>query len=279
MSYPDSLSRNRVAPAGLTLIELLVVMAVVGVLVGLMLPAVQMAREAARRSTCANQARQLALAVKMHADAQGFLPTGGWGGDWLADPDRGFGEKQPGGWVYNVLPYVEAQAIRDLGGGMSGAARQQALVRLMESSLEVAHCPSRRPPALYPYHGPAQLRNAKPPSHVAKTDYAINHEVSYQKSELLLSEIQLGRGLSKTVLLGEKGIDSVSYTTGRAGGDGLVAYVGDSQDIRRSLSVAAAPDSAGRDGFGSAHPGGCHFAFGDASVRLVTYGESPLGER
>ena len=94
-------------PTGFTLVEVLVVIAIIGVLVAITLPAVQMAREASRRSSCANNLRQQAVAVKLHDGAHKSFPTGGWGGEWLGDPDAGYGPRQPGGWIYNVLAYIE----------------------------------------------------------------------------------------------------------------------------------------------------------------------------
>ena len=96
----------------MTLVELLVVVAIIATLIGLLLPAVQAARESSRRSKCMANLRQIALACLMHETAQGSLPTGGWGGSWVGDPDRGFDDRQPGGWVFNILDYAEEPALR-----------------------------------------------------------------------------------------------------------------------------------------------------------------------
>src|SRR4051812_22680085 len=87
---------------GFTLVELLVVIAIIGILVALLLPAVQAAREAARRSECENHLKQLSLGCLLHKDTQKFLPSVGWGYAWVGDPDLGFGKTQPGGWHFNI---------------------------------------------------------------------------------------------------------------------------------------------------------------------------------
>ncbi|WP_197531311.1 DUF1559 family PulG-like putative transporter [Posidoniimonas corsicana] len=260
--------------SGFTLVELLVVLAIIGVLVGLLLPAVQMARESARRSTCTNNLKQLALAIKLHEQTHGTFPTGGWGPDWVGDPDRGYSPKQPGGWIYNVLVYLEAQEVRDLGHGASAQDKRLAASTLLASPLNVLHCPSRRPASLYPYAGPPQLQNADPPLAVAKTDYAVSTTIAHERSEVIASEIQLQRGLSKSVFVAEKTVSPSHYLDGNAEGDQLSAYVGSCSDLARSVEGVPSLDSGGDAvGLGGPHPGGCVTAYGDGSVRLVPAGQ------
>ena len=79
-----------------------------------------------------------------HLDTQKSFPTGGWGYHWVGDPDLGFGQGQPGGWAYNILPYIDEKATRSLGKGMTGAAKQTALKALMATPAPFFSCPSRR---------------------------------------------------------------------------------------------------------------------------------------
>lgn len=257
-----------------TLVEVLVVIAIIGILVAIILPAIEMAREASRRTSCANNLRQQALAVKLHVDTHKIFPTGGWGGNWLGNPDAGYGIKQPGGWIYNVLPFIEEDALRQLGRGLNGSPRDEALRKLMETSVVAFYCPSRRANRTYPYHGPDSLQNVQPPSDVAKTDYAISRKISYKKSDVMPSEVQLqGKGMSKTLLAAEKSVLATAYREGTSPGDMLIAYVGDSDDIRRSPSGSPASDKSSGKGFGGPHPGGANAASCDGSVRFISDNE------
>ena len=98
--------------AGFTLIELLVVIAIIGVLVGLLLPAVQQAREAARRSMCSNQVKQLALACHTYADAQQAFPAG-QGGTYTKWVSPGISHGGRLSWIASVMPFMEQQMIAD----------------------------------------------------------------------------------------------------------------------------------------------------------------------
>ena len=139
---------------GFTLVELLVVIAIIGVLVALLLPAVQAAREAARRQQCANNLKNIALAAQNHHDTQQIFPTGGWGYFWVGDADRGFDEDQPGGWVYNLLPFMEQGVLHDLAkdGDREAitAAQKNGAQQVIVKPVEVIRCPSRRIQLTYP---------------------------------------------------------------------------------------------------------------------------------
>jgi prepilin-type N-terminal cleavage/methylation domain-containing protein len=133
---------------GFTLVELLVVIAIIGVLVALLLPAIQAAREAARRTQCLNQLKQIGLSMQNHVSALGSFPTGGnaWGSEILNyttggtnNPGRPNGPNKQGlGWAYQVLPYLEQANIKSL-------VDQEAL---MTSVIPGYFCPSRRSPQI-----------------------------------------------------------------------------------------------------------------------------------
>src|SRR3954451_9700892 len=93
----------RIERDGFTLVELLVVIAIIGILVALLLPAVQAAREAARRAQCENHLKQIGLGFLNHESSQKILPGGGWSCFYVGDPMWGSGRSQPGGWMYQIL--------------------------------------------------------------------------------------------------------------------------------------------------------------------------------
>jgi len=133
-----------------TLVELLVVIAIIGVLVALLLPAVQTAREAARRTQCKNQMKQMGLAALNMESTFGFFPTGGdkvlpflhnsveWGGS--AGNGRIFGPKKQGlSWGYQILPYLEQ-------GALAGLVTDELLFTTV---VPLYFCPSRRAPVSF----------------------------------------------------------------------------------------------------------------------------------
>lgn len=249
-----------------TLVELLVVIAIIGILVALLLPAVQAAREAARRNTCKNNLKQMALACLNHESTHGHLPTSGFGWRWQPDPDKGYGEDQPGGWPFQILAFIEEPALRDLAAGASaGADREAKMLRLVQTPIEVFVCPSRRPARLYPLERNSflafnLLTCRVGECNVARSDYAANagnerpvgeggptspaavasfsnwvtgfqNGVMYQRSTVRLA--QISDGTSKTALIGEKYMDPQQYDNGLDQADDQNIFVGHDQDNLR----------------------------------------------
>ncbi len=293
--------------AAFTVIELLVVSSIIGMLLALLLPAVQMAREAGRRNTCENNLRNMSTAIANHESAHGRLPSNGWGFQWFGDPHRGSGQNQPGGWIYNILPYVERRDLAVLGASQPDKVKRQLAAKANQTVVGLFYCPTRRGLGLYPFDMAWPPRNADLVAETAKTDYAINAGdvfipaggpanyqqaadptfvwtdfskatgVSYFRSMVTMAHIR--DGTSHTYLIGEKNVSWVGMDIG----DDQSLLVGYDLDNSRWTLPRSRPRPDGsmprpRD-FGSAHPGVCQFIMCDGSARAISFSIDPLVHR
>ena len=174
VAYTFSTTERRRNRRAFTLVELLVVIAIIGMLMALLLPAVQQAREAARTLQCSNHIYQLSKAALAHEAQTEYYPCGGWTWTFRGDPDAGLGVSQPGGWTYSVLPFIEQDAIFQLGTDYDvetiTATQKAGCYERGRIPLPIFHCPSRRQAKLYPIA--ATFHNCDPIAEGAKCDYA-----------------------------------------------------------------------------------------------------------
>jgi prepilin-type N-terminal cleavage/methylation domain-containing protein/prepilin-type processing-associated H-X9-DG protein len=306
MQKPSGRSGNR--RWGFTLIELLIVIAIIATLIGLLLPAVQAVREAANRVQCANNLKQLSLGCLNHATQVRRLPTDGWGWLWVGDPDRGTDHRQPGGWGYNVLPYIEQANLHDLGAGLTPAQKGPLFAQRVSMPLSLFNCPSRRSAIAYPNNWGTQFYYTAPVTFEGRSDYAANSGtapideffggppslaagdsptfpwpdasgltgVIFQRSEIMLTDIS--HGTSNTYLLGEKYLNPDSYTNGTDAADNENLYAGADNDNSRCTAGPPRRDMRGYAdtlSFGSAHPAGLNMAFCDGSIQFLSFSIDP----
>ncbi|MBC7965038.1 MAG: DUF1559 domain-containing protein [Fuerstia sp.] len=305
------MNRIAVCPASLykvtrrafTLVELLVSIAVIVILIALLLPAVQTAREAARRSQCRNNLRQMALGSQNFHSTYGSFPGNGWGFAWVGEPDRAVGVSQPAGWIYQLLPQLEAANVWSIGAGTTGIDRRQALAQLCGTRLSRFKCPSRPTDQIGPQTNAFLYRNADTPGSVARTDYAINEGdyitgtgsgpqtlaegddpgyvwkdvslatgVSWLRHGARIADIT--DGTSNTYLIGEKYVSSLGYHQATDRGYDQAMFTGVDLDLARWTLQTPIQDEEviSERSFGSAHTQACSMAMCDGSVRSISYG-------
>ena len=243
-----------------TLVELLVVITIISILMALLLPAVNAARESARQLQCQNNLNQIGKACQNHITSKGTLPSGGKRqriGEAQLDDDGGKGvsssgaylyEKQKGGWIFNLLPYIEQESLY-----LMTKEGDDARERAAATPVKLFYCPSRRMPQGYPMTGTKPSNMSNKLTLYGKTDYAANggnsqntfltlDEPTTASNEQLsgivrpmkpVSDKEIRDGAAHTILAGEKYLPPEQYETGSNKGDDTVWLVGwDNESIR-----------------------------------------------
>jgi prepilin-type N-terminal cleavage/methylation domain-containing protein len=260
---------------GFTLVELLVVITIIGILIALLLPAVQAAREAARRMSCSNNLKQIGLALHMHHDAKDCLPDGWTGYDAAGKPL--FNGPTGWGWAAHILPYLEQANVHDGLMRLDLSVYDPANQLAREMVLGVYRCPSDSSEptcdlggykvAASNYvgvFGAGELHEAV--EAVAGGGQCLGDGTFYHNSRLNFREIR--DGLSMTFLVGERAVKEEHFYSTWVG-----LFPSAPHPPARIVGEAHSPPNAVSDephNFSSYHTMGTHFLLADGSVRLIS---------
>lgn len=289
-------TRRPAARRAFTLLELLVVIAIIGILVALLLPAIQSAREAARRSQCANNVKQIGVAMHHFEDTFGYLPPGGLSGGTQTEAHRVLNVPihVQHGWTVWLLPFLEQQGVRDLyrpDADWRDPVNQQARENVIGTLL----CPSApRTSRLVSF-----TSSTFGPVTAAVSDYGVDNNISSALGSLGLIDPQSASapqgvmrvnelqrfadvidGLANTSWLAEDASRPTRYRFGRVKVSGFVSGAAWADRDNEYNTHGYTPDGSASPGpcpincnndneIYSFHPGGAHLLIGDGSVRLV----------
>ncbi len=252
---------------GFTLVELLVVIAIIGILIALLLPAIQAARGAARRMSCKNNLAQLGLAVRNYESGYGNLPPG------VTNPQGPIRNEPKGnhiGWIVHLLPYIEEETtFKNIDLEAGAYDEKNATVRTI--SISSFTCPSSR----WGWGEELGWSNYAGCHHDVEAPIdAENHGVLFLNSRISAEDIP--DGTTHTIFIGEKlGETDLGWMSGtRATLRNTGTPINETAPVEGPFEEIFGEEANDQQplyvgGFGSDHAGGANFLFGDGAVHFV----------
>ncbi len=302
--------RSQKPKSGFTLIELLVVIAIIATLVAILLPAVQQAREAARRSSCKNNLKQIGLALHNYHDVFNLLPAASYDNEQNGGDEA---KQSSFSWSVMILPQMEQSAVFDAiqpgaPDRLHQAVNNPLKLAAMQKKISSFRCPSDTGSDLNEYYGINTGDGVKANRvFLAMTNYlGVSDEGNIQRKNpegvfvpatsvenniyRRIRFADVTDGLSNTLFVGERCfmLDGVNLNAGvlfghngnsdiQSGGDyvdGFISVVGGGKTHINTTQTYDIPKNYnnldGRQGFASNHAGGAQFVLGDGSVRFIS---------